>query len=110
MYDVLFKFLNYVMAVAVDIFNNVKKKIFLPIFYPPGPYVYADVMDMKHLHSIVVDHRIDWVIHFSALLSAVGEINVPLALEVRLWAVWCGMLLTTGCGEERVVRVLCSEC
>ncbi len=45
--------------------------------------MYADVMDTKHLHSIVVDHRIDWLIHFSALLSAVGENNVPLALEVR---------------------------
>jgi threonine 3-dehydrogenase len=45
--------------------------------------VYADVMDPKHLHSIVVNHKIDWLVHFSALLSAVGESNVPLALEVN---------------------------
>lgn len=44
--------------------------------------MYADVMDVKHLHSIVVDHKIDWVVHFSALLSVLGETNVPLALEV----------------------------
>lgn len=49
-----------------------------------GPYVYADVLDAKHLHSIVVNHKIDWLVHFSALLSAVGEFNVPLALEVNV--------------------------
>ena len=44
--------------------------------------MYADVLDPKHLHSIVVNKRIDWLVHFSALLSAVGENNVPKALEV----------------------------
>jgi threonine 3-dehydrogenase len=29
-------------------------------------------------------HRIDWLIHFSALLSAVGEQNVPLAVRVNI--------------------------
>ena len=47
-----------------------------------GPYLYADVLDLKHLHSIVVNYGIDWVIHFSALLSAVGEANPPKALQV----------------------------
>lgn len=47
--------------------------------------MYADVMDKNHLHSIVVDNQIDWVVHFSALLSAVGETNVPLALEVSVF-------------------------
>ncbi len=41
-------------------------------------------MDPKHLHSIVVNQKIDWLVHFSALLSAVGENNVPLALEVNI--------------------------
>ena len=44
--------------------------------------MYVDVMDPKHLQSIVVNHGIDWLVHFSALLSAVGENNVPKALEV----------------------------
>ena len=32
----------------------------------------------------MVSHRIDWLIHFSALLSAVGENNVPLAVRVNI--------------------------
>jgi len=31
-----------------------------------------------------VDERIDWLVHFSALLSVVGEANVPLALRVNI--------------------------
>lgn len=46
-----------------------------------GPYIFADILDFKGLQKIVVDHRIDWLIHFSALLSAVGEQNVPLAVR-----------------------------
>ena len=29
-------------------------------------------------------YRIDWIVHFSALLSAVGENNVPLAVRVNI--------------------------
>ena len=47
-----------------------------------GPYVYADVLDLKHLHSLVVNNEIDWVIHFSALLSAIGEKDPQKALDV----------------------------
>lgn len=36
------------------------------------------------LQEIVVTHRIDWLIHFSALLSATGEQNVPLAIRVNI--------------------------
>uniref|UniRef100_A0A1A9UM07 NAD-dependent epimerase/dehydratase domain-containing protein n=1 Tax=Glossina austeni TaxID=7395 RepID=A0A1A9UM07_GLOAU len=46
-----------------------------------GPYIFADILDFKGLQKIVVDHRVDWLIHFSALLSAVGEQNVPLAIQ-----------------------------
>lgn len=49
-----------------------------------GPYIYADILDLKGLQKIVVNHRIDWLIHFSALLSAVGEQNVPLAVKVNI--------------------------
>merc|ERR1712223_1513396 len=49
-----------------------------------GPFVFADVLDFKCLQEIVVNHRIDWLIHFSALLSAVGENNVPLAVRVNI--------------------------
>lgn len=49
-----------------------------------GPYIYADILDFKNLQEIIVNHRIDWLIHFSALLSAVGEQNVPLAIRVNI--------------------------
>lgn len=49
-----------------------------------GPYIFADILDFKGLQRIVVDHRIDWLIHFSALLSAIGEQNVPLAVRVNV--------------------------
>ena len=48
-----------------------------------GPFFYADVMDYRRLESLVVDHRIDWIFHLSALLSAVGEKNVQQALAVN---------------------------
>lgn len=49
-----------------------------------GPYIYADILDFKNLQEIVVDHQINWLIHFSALLSAIGEQNVPLAMRVNI--------------------------
>ncbi|KAE8743588.1 hypothetical protein FOCC_FOCC010835 [Frankliniella occidentalis] len=49
-----------------------------------GPYIFADILDFKGLQEIVVTHRVDWIIHFSALLSAVGEQNVPLAVRVNI--------------------------
>ncbi|XP_014616838.1 PREDICTED: L-threonine 3-dehydrogenase, mitochondrial isoform X2 [Polistes canadensis] len=49
-----------------------------------GPFIFADILDFKNLQKIVVDYRIDWLIHFSALLSAVGEQNVPLAVRVNI--------------------------
>ena len=49
-----------------------------------GPFVFADVLDLKYLHEIVMNQRIDWLVHFSAILSAVGENNVPLAVRVNI--------------------------
>ncbi len=49
-----------------------------------GPFIFADILDFKNLQEIVVSHRIDWLVHFSALLSAVGENNVPLAIRVNV--------------------------
>lgn len=49
-----------------------------------GPYIFADILDFKGLQKIVVNYRIDWLIHFSALLSAIGEQNVPLAVRVNI--------------------------
>ena len=72
-------------------------KLFDKVAPPTGPYLYADVMDASRLHSLVVDHRISWLVHFSALLSAVGENNVPLALDVRyVCSAPCALLFAGG--------------
>jgi hypothetical protein len=47
---------------------------------------------------MVVNNRIDWIIHFSALLSAVGEQNVPLAIRVNIegrTSAWCDLFLAS---------------
>jgi threonine 3-dehydrogenase len=49
-----------------------------------GPYEFADILDFKGLQRTIVTHRVDWIIHFSALLSAIGEQNVSLAIRVNI--------------------------
>eukprot|EP00731_Ephydatia_muelleri_P011117 Em0006g11a len=46
-----------------------------------GPYVYGDVLDMNQLRATVVNHNITWVVHYAALLSAIGEQNPQKALQ-----------------------------
>lgn len=47
------------------------------------PLYYLDVLNSSRINQLVFDHNIDTIIHFSALLSAVGEANVPLAIKVN---------------------------
>lgn len=49
-----------------------------------GPFKYADILDLKNLQNIVINEQINWVIHFGALLSAVGEKNVPLSIRINI--------------------------
>ncbi|KAF6031836.1 TDH [Bugula neritina] len=56
----------------------------LPQVYKEGPYVFADILDFKNLQEKVVAYQIDTIIHFSALLSAIGEQNTPLAMRVNI--------------------------
>ncbi|CAB1342512.1 unnamed protein product [Coregonus sp. 'balchen'] len=49
-----------------------------------GPFIYSDILDYKNLREIVVNNRITWLVHYSALLSAVGEANVALARDVNI--------------------------
>lgn len=48
-----------------------------------GPFVYCDVQDRDAMARIVVENRIDTVLHMASLLSAVGEKNPALALSVN---------------------------
>uniref|UniRef100_A0A671LY98 L-threonine 3-dehydrogenase, mitochondrial-like n=1 Tax=Sinocyclocheilus anshuiensis TaxID=1608454 RepID=A0A671LY98_9TELE len=52
--------------------------------YNMGPFVYADVLDYKNLRELVVNNRITWLVHYSALLSAVGEANMALARTINI--------------------------
>lgn len=55
-----------------------------PLLCPSGPFVYADVLDYKLLRELIVNNRITWLVHYSALLSAVGEANVALARKINI--------------------------
>lgn len=47
------------------------------------PFQFLNILDKNAIEEAVVNHNIDTIVHFSALLSAVGENNVPLALQVN---------------------------
>ena len=49
-----------------------------------APFLYLDVTNPAAINEIIVDRRVDWIVHFSALLSAVGEKNFPLAYQVNV--------------------------
>lgn len=49
-----------------------------------GPFIFSDILDYKNLEEIVVNNNIDWLVHYSAVLSTVGEGNVTLAREVNI--------------------------
>ncbi|XP_026015897.1 L-threonine 3-dehydrogenase, mitochondrial-like isoform X1 [Astatotilapia calliptera] len=52
--------------------------------YKNGPFIFSDILDYKNLRQIVVNNNISWLVHYSAVLSAVGEHNVALAKEVNI--------------------------
>lgn len=65
--------------------NVLLSDIIKPKHHYTGPlnYVYSDVLDFNGLKRIVAEHNVDWVIHLSALLSAIGERNVAQAISVN---------------------------
>eukprot|EP00756_Hemistasia_phaeocysticola_P065306 Hpha_TRINITY_DN8468_c0_g1::TRINITY_DN8468_c0_g1_i1::g.34593::m.34593/K15789/TDH; threonine 3-dehydrogenase len=55
--------------------------------YSDGPFVYVDVLDYHTLAKVVVDYGIDWVVHNSSVISAVGEQNPQRAMDVNITGV-----------------------
>lgn len=47
-------------------------------------YKYCDILDLNGIKKIIANDKVDWIIHFSALLSAIGEQNVALALRINI--------------------------
>lgn len=51
--------------------------------FEEGPYVHLDVLNRDNLAAVLLENRIDWVIHFASMLSAVGEQNPQLAMKLN---------------------------
>ena len=49
-----------------------------------GPYYRLDILDVTQLHTMLVDHDIDIIIHNASVLSAVGEKNPQLAYRTNV--------------------------
>lgn len=58
----------------------------------------------------MVNNRITWFIHYSALLSAVGEANVPLARAVNITGMWQGFQIHGSCRGLRKCGVFSDQC
>lgn len=65
-------------------FSSPELFYFLVSLLLAGPFIYSDILDYKNLREIVVNNRVTWLFHYSALLSAVGEANVSLARAVNI--------------------------
>jgi len=48
-----------------------------------GPFAYIDICRLNDFERVVVEQRIDWLIHNASILSAAGELNPSLALQVN---------------------------
>ncbi|KAJ3084490.1 NAD(P)-binding protein [Rhizoclosmatium globosum] len=68
-----------------------------------GPYVFADVLNMQQLETIVVDNDINWIVNLSALLSAVGEQNIDKALAINM----TGFTNTLELARRHQLRIMC---
>eukprot|EP00656_Telonema_subtile_P018219 TRINITY_DN19820_c0_g1_i2.p1 TRINITY_DN19820_c0_g1~~TRINITY_DN19820_c0_g1_i2.p1 ORF type:complete len:396 (-),score=83.11 TRINITY_DN19820_c0_g1_i2:66-1253(-) len=48
-----------------------------------GPYAFVDVTDIDDIQRVVVEHNATWVVHNASILSATGEQNPQLALQIN---------------------------
>ena len=67
--------------------NVVASDVRLPSGGTDGPFVYIDVLNYDTMAKAVVDNRIDWIIHNSSVISAVGEQNPQRAMDVNVTGV-----------------------
>ena len=76
-------------------------------------FAYADVRDYRRLETLVVDNRINWVIHLSAILSATGEKIPQQAIELNNVGIQvtaaCPMRISLIPGSSRYLLLECSR-
>lgn len=49
-----------------------------------GPYFFCNILDKENLERLVVENDVDWIIHNASILSAAGERNPALAMDVNI--------------------------
>ncbi len=85
-------------VIASDLSPNVSEKI-----KASGPFEQLNVLDKGTIADVIDKYKVDSIIHLAAILSAVGEKNPMLALNVNIK----GMLYVLELArEKRIKRVL----
>lgn len=49
-----------------------------------GPYEYLNILDNDRFAELIVNYEIDWLVHNASILSATGEKNPKLAMDVNI--------------------------
>lgn len=49
-----------------------------------GHFEFANILNEDKLRELIVENNVDWLVHFSALLSAVGEQNTQTAMLINI--------------------------
>lgn len=73
---------NGLMNLLKPSYNIVATDIRRPASDSPFEFKYLDVTDANSIDTIVAEKKVDIIVHFSALLSAIGEKNPERALKV----------------------------
>ena len=55
--------------------NNCSRPYSRSALFFKGPFLFADVLDFKCLQEIVVNHRIDWLVHFRYFALQLSKIS-----------------------------------
>ena len=63
--------------------NVIASDVKRPTFRLPNPFIYLDVLNTDQLARVVLEYQIDTIIHFAAMLSALGERSPQLALKLN---------------------------
>ncbi len=63
--------------------NVIASDVKLPPGNPSTKFAYCDVLNFDMLSRVVLEQRIDVIVHLASILSAIGEMNPQLAMKVN---------------------------